>query len=150
MRVRLRPKDAASGGGSMVKAWAWGALVVLALSYCAPYSYSRSAPGRPVGAWAAEVPEAHRVTVCVAAACLLTLLAVRAGRTPGIVILPMYAAAAVGLCLALVASFGYPGNPTHKAGPGVRMQGLAAILAFVAVVEAGGLRKPSRRGRSLP
>src|SRR6185503_11675620 len=117
------PTDAMSWDRSMAKAWAWGALVVLALSYCAPYSYLRSVPGRLVGAWGASVPEAHRITLCVGAACILTLLAVRAGRTPGIGMrVPMYAAAVIGLGLALVTSFSYPGNATYKAGPGVRLQ----------------------------
>jgi hypothetical protein len=146
MRVRLRPEGAASWDRGMAKAFAWGALLVLALGYIAPYNYLRTAPSRPVGTWTVEVPEAHRITLCIGVACILVLLAARAGRTSGIgILVPMYAAAVVGLALSLVQTFSHPGSATHKAGLGVRLQGLAAILAFFAVLEAGRLGK--RRGR---
>jgi hypothetical protein len=60
----------------------------------------------------------------------------------------MYAAAVVGLVLSLVFSFSYPGSATHKAGPGVRLQRAAAIMALVTAVQAGGLRKPRGRRRN--
>jgi hypothetical protein len=151
MRPRLRAEDeaASSEDRSTVKAFAWGALVSLAIGYCGPHSYLRIAPGHLIGIWGTQVPEAHRITLCVGVACILALLAARAGRRPGIGIrVPMYAAGVVGLALSLITSFSQAGRATYKSGLGVRMQGVAAFMALIAVREAGGLGKPRRRRRN--
>jgi hypothetical protein len=143
MRLRLRARDPMSGDRSTAKAFAWGALVSLALSYCGPYSYLRIAPGHRIGIWGFDVPEAQRITLCVGVTSILVLLAVRADRTPGLWIVPMYALAVVGLALVLVQPF-VSSTATHKSGLGVLMQWLAAFMAFLAVRESGGPRKRRR------
>jgi hypothetical protein len=136
MRVALRPKERTSWDRSSAKAWAWGALVCLALAYCGPYRLLRTSPGPLRAVWAAEVPEAQQVTVCVAAAAILTLVALRGGRTPRILLLPMWALAVLGLGLVLAASFSQ-----GRSGLGLRMHWVAALMALAAVAQAGALGK---------